>query len=182
MDKPKVDEKYIKNRLSEVNLINYLIDNFGKPNFVETKTIVIQAFLQKNYGGIGDCTLTSILELVMYYKPELNDNEVYNYIEKIAKKYLYRENFGTSSFFNKLIIKEVFKHFNINKSVTSKYIKNIGFKKEDIVKILKTKTPIILSLTNDGRNYYMNHTITIIGYTIYKINGKNKLMLKVHDN
>ena len=184
MNKPKVNEKWIGKRLVGSNIVKYLNDNnFLNANIIEDKTLQIRGFLQQKYGGEGDCTLTSILTIVKYYKPELNENEIYDYIEKIAKKYLYREQWGTFAIFNKIIIKEVFEYFKINKKVTIKYFKEIGFNKDTIINELKQKHPIILSLTNDGRNYYRNHTITIIGYRIYKNdNNKQKILFKIYDN
>ena len=106
MDRPKVDEKWVGKRLTTSNIQNYLKNNNFNLTKIKDNFIIngIQPFLQKDYGGKGDCTLTSILTIVKYYKLTLNNNEIYNYIEIIAKKYLYGENRGTFSFFNKSII------------------------------------------------------------------------------
>lgn len=185
MNKPKVNEKYLKTRLSNGNLHTYVKDVFSQQiRLTSAKTLKIKAFLQKNYGKLGDCTLTSILTVVKYYKPDLDENEVYNYIEKIAEKYLYNGDvYGTIPFFNKAIVKEVFKHFGIEKTVTTKYIKGIGFNENIIINILNQNMPVIISLTKDGRKYYENHTITIIGYHNYKDEkNNNKIMFTVYDN
>ena len=185
MDKPKVEEKWVRKRLMVSNITTYLNDNgFDWRTIPENFTIKnIKSFLQKDYGGDGDCTLTSILTIVKYYKPKLDDNEVYNYIEKIAKKYLYQEKWGTFPGFNKVIVQEVFKHFNIMKNVISKYFKGIGFNQNTIINELKQNHPVIISLANDGRKYYNNHTITIIGYMIFQdINGKKRTIFKTYDN
>lgn len=150
---------------------------------VDEFSLKMESFLQQNYGGQDDCTLTSILTLVKYYKPELNDNEAYNYIEQIAVKYLYKENGGTFLGFNSTIIKQVFSHFGINKKVTAKYIKNLGFNINTLINQLKLKKPILITLSNDGRGFYKNHTVTIFGYNIYEsIDKKKKIMLKIYDN
>lgn len=184
MDKPKINEKHKNKTINSGNFENYLKDTYGKVTLKDFKQILkIKPFLQKNFGGEGDCTLIAILTIIQFYKPELNANEIYNYIEKIAKKYLYGEKRGTFPGFNKTIIKEVFNHFNINKKVFSKYIKNIGFNEKTIINQIKANTPIILSITKDGRNCYDNHTITIIGYSLYKNeNNKDILLLRVYDN
>lgn len=185
MNKPKVNEEWVGKRLITSNVQNYLREN--NFNWVKLKDIFtikgIRPFLQKNYGGEGDCTLTSILTVVKYYKPELDENKVYDYIETIAKKYLYRENHGTFPFFNKSIIKEVFKYFNIKKLVYSKYLKQIGFNQDTIIKELKQNHPVIISLTNDGRDYYKDHTITIVGYIVFEDENKQqRVIFKVYDN
>jgi len=185
MNKPKVNEKWVGKRLTVSNITSYLKDNNFNLKAIPESFMIrnIKPFLQKNYGGDGDCTLTSILTVVKYYKPELDENEVYDYIEKIAKKYLYNEKGGTFRGFNKIIAENVFNYFNINKKITSKYFKNIGFNENIIINELKQNIPVIISLANDGRNYYKNHTITIVGYTIFKdINDKNRVIFKVFDN
>lgn len=185
MNKPKVNEKWVGKRLTVSNITSYLKDNNFNLKAIPESFMIrnIKPFLQKNYGGDGDCTLTSILTVVKYYKPELDENEVYDYIEKIAKKYLYNEKGGTFRGFNKIIAENVFNYFNINKKITSKYFKNIGFNENIIINELKQNIPVIISLANDGRNYYKNHTITIVGYTIFKdINDKDRVIFKVFDN
>ena len=185
MDKPKINQEYNGKRIYSYEIAKYMVETYLEKeiHLESSKLLNIKPFLQKNYGGEGDCTLTSILTVVKYYKPELDENEVYNYIETIAKKYLYRENLGTLPIFNKEIVKNVFKYFNINKNVYSKYLKNIGFNMNTIITQLNNNIPVILSLTKDGRNFYENHTVTIIGYKIYKTSdGQKKVMFAIYDN
>lgn len=185
MDKPKISERWTKRRMISTNINDYLIDlGFVSPKIESHYTInKITPFLQEKYGGSGDCTLTSILTVVKYYKPELDDNVTYNYIEKVAKKYFYNEKIGTFPGFNKGIVKEVFKHFNIEKSVTTKYFKKIGFNENTIINQLKQNHPVIISIQNDGRNYYTTHTITIMGYiSMIDLNNKKRTFFKVYDN
>lgn len=185
MNKQKINEKWTNKRISTSDVIVYLKENnFNWISNPENFTIgSVRAFLQKNYGGEGDCTLTSILTVVKYYKPELDTNKVYDYIEEIAKKYLYHEIRGTFPGFNKAIVKNVFNHFGIQKQLYSKYIKGIGFNQKTIINELKQNIPVIISLTNDGRNYYKHHTITIVGYMIFKDkDNKEKTLFKVYDN
>ena len=40
-----------------------------------------------------------------------------------------------------------------------------------------------MSLTNDGRNYYKDHTITIVGYMVFEDENKQqRVIFKVYDN
>ena len=41
---------------------------------------------------------------------------------------------------------------------------------------------MILSINKDGRDYYNNHSITIIGYLIYQVDNAFEPMLLVYDN
>ena len=121
MNKPKINEKYNSIRLNSSTLENYLKDTYGENKLKIYEQIPnIKAFLQKDYGGDGDCTLTAILTVTGFYRSELNMNNVYDYIEKIAKKYLYNSKLGTIPLFNKSIVKEVFNHFKIQKPVSSR--------------------------------------------------------------
>lgn len=92
MDKPKVSEEYKNKVINDSNFEGYIKSTYGEVSLKDFKQIIkITPFLQQDFGGEGDCTLVSILTVVKYYKPELDENKVYNYIEKIAKKYLYHE-------------------------------------------------------------------------------------------
>lgn len=121
----------MKQRLTMTNIGEYLRENYDfgfNLHQVARKQIFAPIFLQENYGEDSDCTLTSILTLVKHYRKELDSQEIYNYIEKTAKRYLYRgASYGTIPFSHRSIAQKVFKHFNINHKFTTKYLKNIGF-------------------------------------------------------
>jgi len=188
MNTPKITNKYIGKRLEWQNIIDYLKENnfLGEgTKMIKNKLLPVKPFLQKNYGKLGDCTLTSVLVLTYFYTlGTYTDVEIYDYIEKIAKKYLYNgDTYGTIPIFNKAIVKETFKKFGVGRKITTKYFKDIGFNLEDIKKILDANQPILISIYKDGRKYYEHHTITIVGYITYKDNeGREKTVLKVYDN
>lgn len=183
-----IPTNFISKRLTVTNIKQYLqqVYNFGgQITELHRKQLSVPVFLQNNYGKSGDCTLTSILTLTKYYNKSADTNDVYDYIEDIAtKKYFYNgDSYGTIPFFNKTILKQTFKQFGINRKVTSKYLKDIGFNLETILQCLDNNTPVIISIFRDGRKYYDNHTITIIGYVQYKDeNGKIMTILQVYDN
>ena len=168
-----VDQKASKyNRLSDANLIQYIKDLYGKANLTRRKVIGgIKPLLQKNYGGEMDCTLTSITTILNNGNPE----EVYKTVEKVAKKCFYNEKRGTSPLFVKSMLDKLTK-----KKSKRGYLKNVGYTWSEIKKVVDSNRPIILSMNNDGRNYYKNHSVTIIGYVEYN-NGSVK-MLAVYDN
>lgn len=76
----------------------------------------------------------------------------------------------------------MFKKCNINRKCYSSYGKNLGFKYESIKQILAKNTPILINVTNDGRDYYTSHSILIIGYSEFEYQGKIVRLLKVYDN
>ena len=58
----------------------------------------------------------------------------------------------------------------------SAYGKGIGCTLKKLETILKT-TPIVLNLWNDGRNYYKNHSVVIVGVDVYE----HGVFLRVYD-
>ena len=178
---------FYKKRLSTDKVIKYLSELY--PNkiitFKEQYNIQnIVSHLQAHYGLEGDCTLTSILTCVKFWDPVDRDTDlVYNQIEGIANKYFYNGNtYGTIPIFIKTIFSKVLKFFGINKTVKQAYFKNIGFNFKTIKKQIDNNTPVILSLYNDGRDYYESHTVTIVGYIVYIVDGKEIPLLEVLDN
>lgn len=127
----KVTEEFIGKHLNMGNIGEYLRQNYDfgfRLTEVTRKQIFAPIFLQENYGQDSDCALTSIMTLVKHYRKDLDTHEVYNYIEKIAKKYLYSgATYGTIPFSHRSIAQKVFNHFNINHKFQAKHLKNIGF-------------------------------------------------------
>ena len=151
-------------------------NTYGSVTPVRSKTIVsFRPLLQKNYGGPNDCTLTSITALGSFKEKYARPIKgVYLLVEKVAKNYFYSaEKFGTIPVFIKYIIN---KTFSVNSH--SHYGKGVGFNWNTIKQNINNNVPMILSLWNDGRNYYTQHSIIIIGYREYA----NAKMLAVYDN
>lgn len=173
-------------RLTESDMNSYLTENYGGVLLREKKVVIdgINPLLQNDYGEDNDCTLTSITTIISWLQPDLNINEIYNRVELIAKKYFYNgSKFGTIPIFIKPIFNEVLNYYNIDKTTSVRYLKKIGFDFEFIQKQIDNNKPIILSLCSDGRGYYENHSITIIGYTRIQTENRNiAKMLLVYDN
>ena len=164
-------------RLSDSNLKSYIAQNYPGATYVCAKTYFHRPYLlQRNYGGLNDCTLTSITYCI--YKKYKNKmvNDIYNRVEAAAKKFFYNEKIGTIPFFINKIIGEA---YNINS--TGKMVKNVGFNAKKIVDVVE-KQPVILSMFSDGNNYYKNHTVTVVGYQKYRYNGRDIYFLEVRDN
>lgn len=175
-------------RLWNGNIREYLKKKYKGTKVIKctsSKLLNFKPLLQDDYGEAGDCTLTSLTACVNYYLANSKPiEEIYNYVEKIAKKWGYKGNIGTFPLFIQRIYNQTLKHFPCAKKRTAQgYIKGVGFNFNTIKNILNKNTPIVLSIKNDGRNYYTNHTITIVGYMIYSINNKHTAnILVVYDN
>lgn len=171
-----------KQRLQENNIMEYICTKYNVRNPKEMRTVYIKGIiplLQNDYGERNDCTLTSILTVADFFKKPISLSDEYKKIEKIATKFFYNGNFGTLPFFIRSIMKRVCP----DKKAKSAYIKNIGFNQYDIAYQLDENNPVILSVFNDGRNFYKNHSITIVGYKSYLVSCGNAVHLfMVYDN
>ena len=183
----KIPKDFLSKRLTVTNIKQYLhaVYQFGD-QIRETarKHLSVPIFLQNNYGKVGDCTLTSMLTLTKFYNKDLDDQQVYDYIEKIAERYFYNgDTYGTIPVFQKAILEEVFARFGINHNFKTGYLKGVGFNLTSIINLINAGTPVMISIFQDGRKYYDSHTITIVGYILYEDeNHKQKAMLMVYDN
>lgn len=146
---------------------------------MEKKLITnIEPLLQDDYGGVNDCTLTSITTIMKMFYPSLEVNNIYAIVENIALKYFYNSEKGTNPLLINIICNKVLKYFKISKQSHSRIIKNIGFNFNFIKQQIDINNPIILNMYNDGNNKYINHSVIIIGY-IYSNSQKDLL---IYDN
>ena len=163
-----------KQRLSDTNLSQYAP---GYRN--EEKTILdIKPLLQNDYGGDQDCTLTSITTVIKWFKPDVAINTIYNEVERIAKKHLYRLNYSTMSIVMKSLYNQSLRSFGLRQKVCSRYIKDVGYCYNFLKSEINKNHPILLSLWKDGRDYYKNHSVLIVGYVII---GPYRF-LQIYDN
>ena len=170
-------------RLNSSNLGAYLVDAYGCKNQVfQEAPHIIEAtpLLQSNYGGDMDCSLVSILTILKQRNPGVTENDLpyhYDLIERIAKRYFYKDTIGTLPIFISGIMKKIF-----NIPVVGKYGKGIGFNFKSIKKQLDKNNLVILSMWNDGRDIYKKHSVIVAGYQCYKIDGKDVRLLAIYDN
>lgn len=154
--------------------VNLLYPDLGKPIRVTYIPRDGKGLLQDDFGEGLDCTITSMADI---FGPEY-----YGLIESFARRYGYNGNrWGTFAITIRKIMQSVMNYiggeYRFKKS-KSAYLKNVGFKWDTCKNLSDRKIPYILSLLNDGRNYYMNHSIVVIGYAEYE-NGR---FLVVYDN
>ena len=161
-------------RLSDENISKYAPGNI----IAQKKIADINPLLQNNYGGDQGCTLTSITTVIKWLRPDLAINTIYNEVERIARKYGYHPNFGTLNIVIPPIFNLVLKSFRINKKTSSRYLKDVGYCYRFIRENIDTNKPVMLNLWKDGRDYYKNHTVLIIGYREIE----DKKMLAIYDN
>lgn len=179
--------------LTDVNLMTYVKNQNPEVNSDDIKIhrklqIPVIPFLQKDYGDDMDCTITSIAT-ILYHKlvrqNSTNENfeNIYAIVAKYAKKYFYNGNIGVFPLFNKKIFDAAATELNLNiASTKSGYLKNIGYSFDEICGLIRKSNPISLSMWKDGRNFYNNHTVVIIGYNIIDVGNKQMRFLMIYDN
>ena len=163
-----------KQRLSDNNLSQYIGNKTKIPKLVPR----VPCLLQKDYGDLNDCTLTSITAIIKFYNPTLNVQNIYDSVYSIAKMYGYTGSYGTPTITMGTIYNKVLKQFDLNKKAQCYIGKNVGYNFVKIQNEINSGRPILLNLWKDGRNYYKNHSVLIIGY----IADGNRKFLAVYDN
>lgn len=182
-------KNYLPNKaITGKTLSTYFVAKYGagykakvqKSNFVRK----VMPLLQDDYGLVGDCTITSmscLLEFI-YHEPFQN---IYDTVESVAMNYGYDGKHGTNPLFINSILKNSEAKLKVKNSVKYKsaYGKNLGFNFNTIIKSVDAQCPMILSMSNDGRNYYTNHSVTVIGYISFLVNDtQTQRFLMLQDN
>lgn len=135
------------------------------------KVLFMRALLQRDYGLAQDCTLTCMACIW--------GEEYYDEIEKIAEKYGYDGNrSGTNPLTVQRIMTVFMKAHGLKGYACSAYGKGVGWNFNTVKKWIDKSTQLILNMWKDGRGYYNNHSVTIIGYRTYE-HGQ---FLLVYDN
>ena len=119
------------------------------------------ALLQRNLGGAQNCTITSLAFLF--------GAERYGEIERLA---LHRGYFpkwrGTNPFFIRAIMYRCRRRFGVSAHCRVAYGKGVMFTYRRIQRIIDGGEYLLLNLLRDGRGYYRDHTVTVIGYEEYE--------------
>ena len=175
-------------RLEKTNLERYLRETYGEGEIqeIEKLTLPIRGLNQSDYGKLFDCTIVSITIVIRYYcNYSIETQEIYDFVEKTAKNFLYNgEKWGTAFIVVKPILDICLNHFGLEKSRKQYLVKErcVGYTFDIIKRQLNLMRPIILSMRNDGRNYYTNHTVTVMGYIMVRVGNRTVPILQVLDN
>lgn len=138
---------------------------------VERKVLRMKALLQDDYGDRLDCTITSMACVF--------GEAHYSELERIAKRYGYNgKTCGTNPLVVQRIMQVFMKEHKLKGRPCSAYGKGIGWNFATIKRLINGGTPVILNLWTDGRGYYKDHSVTIVGYEEYE-HGQ---FLLVYDN
>ena len=180
-----------KQRLDIRNVEQYLVNKYmpgAEISTTEVYRLNMRALVQADYGKEQDCAITSITALIDYYTKHGHEvQEIYDTVEKIAKKYGYNgDTYGTPSLTIKKILDEAYDTYGLAQNAKEKCFKNLGYTYGFIKSRLGMYMPMILSLWSDGRDFYKNHSVTVVGYRVFRLIKNGKTMdcptLMVYDN
>lgn len=158
----------MKKRLDYIAL-QYEYPDRGKQLY--RQVIPLQPLLQQNYGEALDCTITSLACIF--------GERYYGVIESIARRYGYDgERCGTNPLTVRRIMADFMKKQHMTGKARSGYGKGISWRWVTVKRLIARQTPVILNLWDDGRGYYHDHTVTVIGVEEYR---KDRFLL-VLDN
>lgn len=149
---------------------NTLEAEYG-PGELTEYTLAGKCLLQKNFGEDYDCTLTSLAAIF--------GEEHYELIESFAKDYGYDgKKRGTNPLVVTSIMQRVMEALCIDGEAHGRYGKGIGFNWKTIGKLLGRGHRVVVNICCDGRGYYKNHSVLIVGVASYDYHR----LLAVYDN
>lgn len=136
----------------------------------ECRNLGGKALIQADFDGKNDCTLTCLTFLfgVKYHED----------IVSVSKTLGYDGKNGTNPLVIKTLMQRVMRLANVKGTAKSAYGKGIGYTWNTLKTLINGKHYVILNLLDDGRNYYHDHSVTVVGYAEY---AKHKFLL-VYDN
>lgn len=157
----------------------------GTPSVKEAgKTLAVSTSTMSEASGktANNCSIVSISKVLHYWKHKRGKNKIgsslrniYKKTEKIGKKYGYTDTIGTQPTKINNITADVLEEYGYSSSCKGVYIWTFsGQVKSEI----EAEQPVIMNI---ARGYYGNHTVTVVGYRIFKTSGKEYPMIKVAD-
>lgn len=176
-----IKSRYNGKRLSITNLLSYLQEQHPEKAVVcsKEKLLKVNAYTQDKFGEDNDCALCAVMTICKYYASSVSAEEIYSIVEKNAKALGYRSKWGTFIGVQRLLLQRSLNDLGIPQDAR----KLICCHDHDKIKnIIDTGHPVLLSFLSDGRNYYGSHSVTVVGYKDFDINGATKTVYKIYDN
>lgn len=174
-------------RLDVSNVVAYIKKAYKTKiaNVIASRTINdFHPLIQDNYIFIYDycmASLTAVLSYLIKYRREAQD--IYDIVEITGERIFNNNAPETVPIFIKTVADIAAKKIGLNIKSYWGDFKNKGVSWNNIKKLIQNKQPIILSLADDGRDYYKDHSVVVIGYSEYKIDDNDRIrMLKIYDN
>lgn len=179
-----VNNCYDGMRITSNNLQDYLSPKPTENSIVLIKRHIIPShnYLLHEIENEKLGSVITAINILQYFAPTMTPGILHDYIRRYGNKIGYSTKFGIIPLFNSRILNCVATDLHIKHTFRTKYIKNIGFDFKTITDLIDSRNPALLSLFNDGRNYYQRHSVVIMGYEIYDVGGVQKRLLVVCDS
>lgn len=165
---------------------------------------LVEAYLEKEYGGQAilirektldlapftmsqldknkkHCSLTALTRLIHYYglqgwtKIPQDEAEIYQTVRQKGLRLGYLPFIGTIPFRISAIARASFKSYGYRVQAQGIYFWNFY---SDVLEEIDANRPLIFNIM---RGYYRKHSITVLGYRTYSINGNICQILAIHD-
>lgn len=164
------------------NIVDDLKNKYHKnPILLREHLLTLPDFTMKELANDKNhCSLTAITRVLLYssigYNKLPDDRDyIYNEIKKIAKNRLaYNRIIGTIPFMISFIIKSFLKSYPYNFKIRGKYIWDFNTIESEI----NNNRPLIFNIAG---GYYRKHTVTVVGYRVFIIDGNINYILIIHD-
>lgn len=163
-----------KKRIS--NLDRYIEKKYPGAFLIERAELEVPDFLQRDFeSGSNNCSIASIVRIINYYFKDINKEEVYKDVMKIARRTGYFDGIGTIPMFIAHIANTYFKKKGINGKSRGIYLGNFYSHIKDEINNLR---PVMMNL---GYGFYKNHSLVVFGYSIYYYKRMKIKILHVYD-
>ena len=96
-------------------------------------------------------------------------------MEKVARRHLYTDRFGTNPLFISRIARRTFAGYGVK--IKSKGIYVWSFE-EQVEKEISAGRPVIMNI---ARGFYRDHTVVVAGYSVWQVGEKIYPMIRVID-
>ena len=168
------------------NVTKYFVEQYGQKGVLVKRGSSIpmntQSMAEISGRVTRNCSVVAVTRVVDYYRrtkhipgiPE-DIHELYRFVEEVAESYGYSDKRGTMPFFIAAITRETFKEYGVKARCRGVYI--WSFEKH-VVKEISAGRPVIMNI---ARGFYRDHTIVVVGYSIWKVGDKFYPMLRVID-
>ena len=168
------------------NVSKYLMEQYGdKGVFVKRgRSIMMNQQSMAEISGrvTRNCSVVAVTRVMDYYRKKLNlqqipedIHELYRLVEEVAESYGYSDKRGTMPFFISGITREAFKEYGIKARCRGIYV--WSFEKH-VVKEISAGRPVIMNI---ARGYYKDHTVVVVGYSVWRVKDKEYPILRVID-
>ena len=168
------------------NVTKYFVEQYGQKGILVKRGSSIpmntQSMAEISGRVTRNCSVVAVTRVVDYYRrtkhipgiPE-DIHELYKFVEEVAESYGYSDKRGTMPFFIAAITRETFKEYGVKARCRGVYI--WSFEKH-VVKEISAGRPVIMNI---ARGFYRDHTIVVVGYSIWKVGDKFYPILRVID-